>query len=299
METEITQVEQEDQGTGMVVPQTFEFLDGLWRKLPQPIADLTTGMHYDSQAKYVSWRIPQFDQFDHIELLHITDVQFGHRECRYDRVVEYRDWIMEQPNRFMLWGGDMIDAWALYSPGMPWDQIMGPDSQVFRFCELWAPAQNRILGYVGGNHERRAMKAFGDLGILIASMLKIPYSDGRQIIDIEYGRHNPFKVSLWHGRGAARTKGTIANVLYNFMQQGDAQLYLMGHLHQAVILPDWREVRERGRRRVRLEKIIGAIGTSFLETWGTYGEVAGYKPGDVMMARAVVEADGHWEVTLR
>ncbi|KKL48236.1 hypothetical protein LCGC14_2327560, partial [marine sediment metagenome] len=133
----------------------------------------------------------------------------------------------------------------------------------------------------------------------IATMLKIPYSNGRQLIDIHFGDHRPFKASLWHGRGAARTKGTIAQTLQRFMQQGDSQLYLMGHLHQALILPDWKEYRHPVRNTIELKKVIGAVGSSFMETWGTYGEVAGYSAGDVMMARTVLERNEKWEVTLR
>lgn len=100
------------------------------------------------------------------------------------------------------------------------------------------------------------------------------------------------------GVGGARTKGAVAQVLDRFMQWGDSQLYLMGHLHQGMVVPAWREVRD-GRGGLRLEKKIAAIGTSFLESWGGYGEVAGFHPHDVMMARAVVEASGKWELTLR
>jgi hypothetical protein len=44
---------------------------------------------------------------------------------------------------------------------------------------------------------------------------------------------------------------------------------------------------------------MGAVGTSFLETWGTYGEIAGFESSDVMMGRAILEPTGHWELTLR
>jgi len=281
-----------------LIQSTTSYMDKLAASMPRNEHRMTSGMLYGEQAKYVAWDLPA-KKFDHVELLQVTDVQFGHVHCKYDRVIEYRDWILKEPNRFMLWTGDNVDAWAMWSPGRAFDQIADPQSQVFKFCEVWAPARHRILGYVGGNHERRAIPGFGDLGILIATLLKVPYSNGRQFVDIRFGKHQPFKVALWHGVGASRSKGAVTNVLHRFMGQGDAQLYLMGHLHQAVLLPDWKEIRDTDRQRVKLQKTIGAIGTSFLETWGTYGEVAGYAGSDVMMARAVLEADGKWELTLR
>lgn len=256
---------------------------------------MLTGMNYGQETKYVEWHIPE--ELGEIELLQITDVQFGHVECKYDRVVEYRDWVLSKPNRFMLWTGDMVDAWALWSPGRAFEQIGDPQSQVFKFCEVWAPARHRILGSVGGNHERRAIPGFGDLGILIASLLRIPYSGGRQLVDIHFGKHKPFKISLWHGVGGARTKGTVAQTLQRFAQKGDSQLYLMGHLHQPMIIPFWKE--QRQERSVTLQKSFGAVGSSFLNTWGTYGEISGFDASDVMMAKATLEANGKWAVVLR
>lgn len=274
-------------------------LADIWKSMPKDVIHCTEGMGYGEQRKYLSWRIPEEIAPEQLELVQITDVQFGHRACRYDRVVEYRDWVLSVPNRFMLWTGDMIDAWAVWSPGSAFEQLFDPLSQVIRFAELWAPARHRIVGFVGGNHERRAIPGFGDLGTLLAMILKLPYSNGRQLVDLYYGNHRPFTISLWHGRGGARTKGGLAQVLHRFMSQGDSQVYLMGHLHQPMIMPMWKELRDVRQRRVIVKKCVGAIGSSFLETWGSYGEVAGYDSGDVLMPRVVLEPDGHWELTLK
>lgn len=257
---------------------------------------MSSGMVFGEQTKYVSWELPE--ELKTVELLQITDVQFGHVRCKYHRVLEYRDWVLAKANRFMIWTGDMIDAWAAWSPGRGFEQIGDPMSQVFKFCEVWAPARHRILGYVGGNHERRAIPGFGDLGIMLAALMRIPYSNGKQLIDVHFGKHKPFKISQWHGRGGARTKGTVAQTLHRFASEGDSQLYLMGHLHQPMIIPGWKEVRAPGQKVVT-RKYIAALGSSFLETWNTYGEIAGYTGGDVLMPRAILDTPGGWEVTLR
>jgi hypothetical protein len=204
-----------------LIEQTTDYMDKLAGRMKPNDYRATSGMIYGEQQKYVSWDIPT-TKFSEIELLQITDVQFGHIACKYDRVIEYRDYVLAKPNRFMLWTGDNVDAWAMWSPGRAFDQIADPQSQVFKFCEVWAPARHRILGYVGGNHERRAIPGFGDLGTLIATLLKIPYSNGRQFIDIYFGKHDPFRVALWHGVGGARTKGTVAQILSRFMAEGTA-----------------------------------------------------------------------------
>jgi len=257
---------------------------------------MTTRMLIQGQAKYVSWDFSEAT-FDHLELLQITDAQYGHVCCKVNRLIEYRDWVLKKPNRYRIWTGDNIDSAHMQSKGTPWDNTGTPQQQLFEFCRLWAPARHRILGYVGGNHERRCLSTFGDLGITIAALLQLPYSNGKQLIDVTFGQHKPFQISQWHGAGGARTFGTVAQTLMRFATEGDSQLYLMGHLHRPMIVPFWKE--RRGANGVRAVKTIAALGSSFMETWGSYGEVSGYGPSDVLMPRCILDRDGGWEVTLR
>ena len=253
-------------------------------------------MLVQGEVKYISWDFSDA-KFDTLEMIQITDMQFGHICCKVDRVIEYRDWVLAKPNRYMIWTGDNVDSATMQSKGTTWENTGTPQSQIYEFCKIWAPARHRILGYVGGNHERRALTTYGDLGITIAALLRIPYSRGKQLIDVTFGQHRPFQISQWHGVGGARTKGTVAQVLTRFASEGDSQLYLMGHLHQPMVIPFWKE--RRGVNGIRSVKTIAALGSSFMENWGSYGEVSGYTAGDVLMPMCRLDRDGGWEVTLR
>ena len=275
---------------------TQNWMSQLWQSQPKldPGVRMSTHMHYGEQTKHVVWTLPS--TLDQLELIHITDVQFGHIFCKVNRVIEYRDWVLSEPNRYMLWGGDMIDAYALMkSPGSPWEEIGDSQSQANQLAEIWGPARHRILGYVGGNHERRGLSSFGDLGVYIANLLQIPYSAGQQFIDIRFGKWQPFRVHLWHGRGAARTKGAKINLVHETMKKSDCDLILLGHLHDVLSTFDWRVVRDKNDKII-LKKQGGAMSSSFLEFWGTYGEVGGLNPSDVMMACATVFPSGHWRL---
>ena len=236
-------------------------------------------------------------KFSNLELVQITDMQWGHIACKRARVREYRDWILASPNKFMIWTGDNVDAAHAQSKGTTYDNTGTPQTQCFEFCEEWAPAAHRVLGYVGGNHERRTLTQFGDLGIHIASTLKIPYSRGQQLIDIKFGDHDVFQISQWHGLGGAATMGTVAQKLWRFASEGDSQLYLMGHHHKPMIIPFWKQ--RRGQHGIKAVKTFAACGSSFLDTWGSYAEVAGYAPSDVLMPRAVLGKHGDFELTLK
>ena len=255
------------------------------------------GMLYGSEAKHVQWSFARTAA--PLQILHLTDTQYGHVCCNVPKLIEYRDWVLRESNRYVLLGGDMIDAGHIFSPGQPWEQICEPQGQVYKFCELFAPLRPRILGYVGGNHERRTVKTFGDAGLLIASILQVPYSSGQQFVNIQFGAHKPFRFFLWHGRGAARTPGAKLMMLYYAMRElsGGAHVTLVGHLHDAIL--KWATYRDHQHDRIVDKKIVGAMSSSFLDYFGSYAEVAGMSPSDIIMARTNLEPDGKWELTVR
>lgn len=252
------------------------------------------------ETKLVSYSFTEkLAGYKHLEFLHLTDLQIGSKNFQRKRFIEYREWILSRPNRFVFLGGDIIDAATILSVASPYDNTAEPIDQVEEATNLLRPLANagRLLGYVGGNHERRTIKTFGDCGRLIARSLGVPYSRGVQLINITYGKHEPFRVSLWHGSGSARTKGAKAQMLHRFMHQADSQVYLVGHLHDCVLLFDWRQ--RRIGSRIKLEKIAGIMSSSFQSYWNSYAEVFALSPSDTMMARIILEPNGKWEVTLR
>lgn len=280
------------------VASTMTYLDKLQAMAPKDVVTMHTSMRYGDESKYVTVNFDPKKYKNGIEILHITDVQYGHLACNVEKFVEYRDWILKEPNRFVFFGGDMVDAATAISIASPYENTEEPQGQVYRFVELAMPIRHRVLGYVGGNHERRSTKTFGDLGHLIATLLRIPYSSGKQFVDINYGAHQPFKNSLWHGGTGSKTKGAKAQMIHRFMAQAESQVYWVGHLHDVLMVGDVREHRS-GDGGIRLEKYCGVMSSSFLEHYGTYAETAGLPANDCQMWRLILEPTGHWEMTLR
>jgi len=279
-----------------LIPTVGEYLDSLEARRPAKIVQSSAHMIRDGEVKLIKhYFLPS--EYPTIEILQITDTQIGHYAFKEDRFLEYRKWILSRPNRFIVLTGDIVDAATPLSVQSPYENKWEPSVQIQHAVDLLVPMSHRILGSVGGNHERRTGKTFGDAGALIAQLLKIQYSRGKQLIDIHYGDHDPFKISIWHGFGTARTKGARLNVVHRFMQEGDSQLYLVGHLHDVVATYDWRQYREGGH--VKLQKIAGVMSSSFLDYWNTFAEIAGLAASDTMMARVILEPDGHWEITLK
>jgi hypothetical protein len=268
-----------------------------------PVPRRQVNQSEDNEVKFVEYDFNDRKRFprepSQVELTHLTDLQYGSKGFQRDRFIKYRDWMLASPNRFAFLGGDLIDAATVLSIASPYENTGEPIDQVDGLCSLLEPlaTRGRLLGYVGGNHERRTIKTFGDCGRLIAKNLRVPYSRGVQLIDVHFGEHKPFKVSLWHGVGGARTKGAKAQMVHRFMQQADSHLYMVGHLHDAIVLFDWRQI--RAGNHIKLQKIAGVMSTSFLKYWSSYAEVSAMSPSDTMMARVILERNGHWEVTMR
>ena len=66
---------------------------------------------------------------------------------------------------------------------------------------------------------------------------------------------------------------------------------------QSMVLPIFKF--EGGDHVMKAKKVMAVCGSSFLQLWGSYGEVEGYGPTDVIMPRAVLGRDGSFEITLK
>ena len=152
------------------VLSTMEYLDKLQKDAPEGclgslkrppctsgIRRSTSPRRSDLEEKYSK---------DGIEiLLHPADVQYGHLSCNVKKFPGIPGLaLLAKPNRFTFFGGDMIDAATAMSVASPYENTDEPEEQIYRFCELAMPMRHRVLGFVGGNHERRGAKTFGDLG---------------------------------------------------------------------------------------------------------------------------------------
>ena len=272
----------------------------LRRQFREPSFTTEHGMVIEGREKYLAHHFkPSFlNKHKQIELLLLTDVQYGHKCCRVDKLTQYRDWILEKPNRFCFFGGDMIDAWRVGSPGMGYDNWFSAESQFYQFCALMAPIKHRVLGFVGGNHERRGLAGGFDLGSLMAMALETPYSNGAQMISIFFGDHKPFRVYLWHGRGAARSAGGKVNMTRAITANDEAQVYFSGHIHEAFCTTGWHSRRDHKKNCLTSEKYYVLSASSFMDFWGSYAEVAGYTSGGLLMPLLLVQSNGKFRVEM-
>jgi predicted phosphodiesterase len=254
----------------------------------------------DRGARWVQYDLTDIipKEFDEIEIYQVTDVQYGTRTCDKSLFHNYRDFILARENRLALWTGDMVNLNTKISLGSTFEEEGDPQSVIWSFVEEAAPMAHRVLSYVGGNHERRTEATFGDAGITISTLLGIPYSPGKQHIDIEFGSWKNFKITQFHGATGGSTNSSVASSLTKLMQQGDSHLYTMGHLHTPQIVTDCREERNYQTRDINMVTVCAGMSSSFLDYYGSYGETRGFRAKATGFLRTIVRRDMTWEVTI-
>ena len=95
-----------------------------------------------------------------------------------------------------------------------------------------------------------------------------------------------FKIHAWHGSGSAQTEGARIMRLMRLVNEFEARIYLMGHLHAIAVYTPERIISRNGR--LRTEKLIAACTGSWLKAYTqphkgelltpSYAEMKGYKP---------------------
>lgn len=271
--------------------------------LRQPlVAERRLGMAAPGGANaYVEWVFPEAEcaRWRTLSILQLTDVQFGSMYCNVRKLDAYLRWALAAPSRYLVLGGDLVEGFNfLASPGSPYEQAADPHTCLGGFVARFVPVAHRVLGMVSGNHERR-FRAFGDLTRLLAELLQVPWTVGRQHIAVRFGAHQPFKIALHHGRGSAQTRGSVVNALERAALADDSDLFLMGHLHQANTIHIPRSIWDPERREMVLRDSWAAMGSSFLDYWGSYADMAGYRQSKLSMPLAVLDAKGGWSISLK
>lgn len=190
-------------------------------------------------------------EFDAVYIVPLSDMQIGSPDFYEELFVDYRDWILERPNAFVLLPGDAFEQPVLGNRSSNfWDMHLTPADAKKKARQLLRPLaeQGRILGAVSGNHEYRSRllvdadpleDTLRELGCVVEGKGAI-YDKEALVIRIAFGsnsRNRPdskfvYNIYMTHGWGGARRTGAhlnkteeLASVVTN------ADVYIIGHEH--------------------------------------------------------------------
>lgn len=250
------------------------------------------------------------------KLTAISDVHLFNKGCCEKKLEQDIQSIEDDPYNYWLSLGDMCDfigigdkrfdpeAISFYARVKDLGNlgVVGRNEVINRFD----PIKEKCLGVGVGNHELSYMKHMNQSS-LVKDMAKIMntwflgYSSYSDIVliyspqskncpkliknesELPKGQSWFFaRVFTHHGHGYARTQGGKMNKLTNFMDQFDADITFIGHLHDHIVKT---KVRLRGNgpceEAVEIPQ-IGVMTGSYLRTYTKghtgYGEVKAYDP---------------------
>ncbi len=188
------------------------------------------------------------------------------------------------------------------------------------------------IGIGMGNHEDAIAKA-GEYNPAkaIAERLNLPFLGYSAVMRFNLKPPSPggrsIAMAYWHhGIGAARAKGGKVNMLYNMRDVIDADIYMVGHVHELIDFPEMRLCASRtGKLRLYERNMLFINGGTYQRSYPVsvkaqkaleynhkdvirpdYGEKKGYRPSIVghngwKMRRCQKRFDGkrQWTVELK
>jgi len=199
---------------------------------------------------------------------------------------DYADCILKNDPRFNIEG---LSLWL--------ERGNIVESQRHKVRELFEPLakKGKLLGLLTGNHEENIhLRYQDDITRNLANDLKVPYCGYSCFMVLNFTwrkSSNNYQVIIhaWHGAGAAQTEGARLMRLVRLVNDIQAHIYLMGHLHAMTQHTPDRLIYHRGR--VKSVRLAATITGSWLRTYSqpkgdqrlapSYGEIKGYKPSRI------------------
>jgi len=170
--------------------------------------------------------------------VYITDVHYGSVGVDYDLLDQTIDTVLQTPNLFAVFGGDLIDAFSpiRHATGMRGNPV-GPDEQIDAMMDLLSTFDRAgKLGAVQlGNHDSWSELAGYNFQMFLKE-LQAPVFSGDGVIDVNVGEFGmPYKV-YWSHTHWGNSKLNITNAAKRALQftAPKADIALLGHTHQAA-----------------------------------------------------------------
>ncbi len=251
-----------------------------------------------------------YKRSDIFELHPLGDIHLGSPACQEDDLEKYiATEISPNKNAYVIGMGDYTDCITKNDKRFDiegladWverDNII--ESQRRKVVEILKPLaqKGKLLGLLAGNHEEEIHKQHQDDIIRnICKDLSVPYAGYSCFLVLNFKRFTAdldagvstrqYVIHAWHGAGSSQTEGARLMRLMRLVNDFQAHIYLMGHLHAITSYTPERMVYQRGR--VKSVRLIATTTGSWLKTYSqpkgdqhfnpSYGEMKGYKPSRI------------------
>ena len=231
---------------------------------------------------------------DVFKLYPLGDIHAGSIHCAENKIKDKVQEIRQDKNSYWIGMGDYADCILKDDPRFdiegisPWVTKGNiAESQRQWIVELFKPIKNKCLCLLTGNHEESIhLHTQIDFTRNLCHDLDIPYGSYACFVRWIFSRTNSgtkrqYVIHAWHGAGAAQTEGSRVNRLKRLIDTFEADIFLMGHLHD---IESYRpeKIALRNDKVKNIHK-VAAITGSWLKAYTeglptSYAERNGYKP---------------------
>lgn len=193
---------------------------------------------------------------DKVRLYALGDIHWGAPGCAEDTLRATVAEIANNEHAYWLGMGDYIDAVThndrrRFNPahyvGTRYkisDLADLAQIQADEFVEVVEPIKDKCIGLIEGNHEWVNPKHnAADIMARIVAGIEAPYLGPSAFVHLyvmDAVDKTRYKLTVWahHGFGGGRLAGGDALTLQRLIMQAEADIYLMGHRHKSIILPE-------------------------------------------------------------
>lgn len=223
--------------------------------------------------------IREFPERNDLHVHFIADVHLGAQEHMTKNWEYFCDHVLDDPNAYIILGGDLINNATRNSVSNVFDEAMRPRDQKRVMAEMLKPLRNRILCALPGNHEGRSGKDADDdpmYDIMCKLDLEDLYRENLAFIKIQIGNkdgnglQNPtYTLVVTHGAGGGIYTGAAVNRNERFGYVIDgADAILVGHSHKPFVTQPGKIYIDRNNNKVSIRPFKVIVATSWLQYGG-------------------------------
>lgn len=253
--------------------------------------------------KIIKAELPDYDE---VQLYVIADVHIGDPSTDETMLREFIQYILEQPNRYVILNGDLVDNALTVSVSDTYSQRYSPSEAIQHAARIFRPLvnDNRVLAIGTGNHEDRTYRYTGiDISAYLAKELNIyeRYADNSFVLFVKFGKSvhwtqtrdkkNVYSVFAWHGSGGGRKPGGKMNRVQSMQETVDADLFIMSHVHTPMSMSE--SIFKVDAQNMTLSKQTRHfLITNCWQDFGGYGQKFGFSPASTEITYAILNGNG-------
>ena len=199
---------------------------------------------HDTNLKFIEVNLSE--EFETVEIFALSDLHIGKKDADIPLFDKWVQFILDQPNRFVVLNGDLLEAATKTSKSFSYDFSMTPEEEVELLTEKLGPIKDRIIGATIGNHCLRYADNNYDVMKRIMKDLDIldRYGGVEVLIKLTFGKRKNTKkrqcytIYATHGSVGGKKKGSAINAVSDLAFGVLADVYVMGHTHKKMMAKD-------------------------------------------------------------